>query len=65
MEIDNDYVPEKAPEEHQNGETDWDVAGGGENNNGGLTSDNSVNEALHNFQGRSDLLLEKYVHKVA
>ena len=63
--------PEMEPEPgaHQIESTDeneenWDVHGGYENNSSGLTSDNAVNEALQNFQGRSDLLLEKYVQKV-
>jgi hypothetical protein len=45
-------------------EAGWDVAGAYESNNSGLTSDAAINEALHNFQARSDFLLEKYVQKV-
>jgi hypothetical protein len=45
-------------------EAGWDVAGTYESNNSGLTSDAAINEALHNFQARSDFLLEKYVQKV-
>jgi hypothetical protein len=45
-------------------EAGWDVAGAYESNNSGLTSDPAINEALHNFQAKSDFLLEKYVQKV-
>jgi hypothetical protein len=45
-------------------EAGWDVPGAYESNNSGLTSDAAINEALHNFQARSDFLLEKYVQKV-
>lgn len=42
----------------------WDISGAYESNNSGLTADVGINDALHSFQGRSDFLLEKYVHKV-
>lgn len=59
--------PAKINEDHQvedEHETNWDVAGAYESNNSDLTSDAAINEALHNFQARSDYLLEKYVQKV-
>ena len=45
-------------------DADWDISGTYESNNSGLTADVGINDALHSFQGQSDFLLEKYVHKV-
>ena len=60
---------EETPKDNLDGSRDghdaeWDVAGAYESNNSGLTADIGINDALHSFQGRSDFLLEKYVHKV-
>lgn len=57
----------KIDEDNQNDdeqEAGWDVEGAYENNNSDLTSDAAINEALHNFQARSDFLLEKFLQKV-
>lgn len=62
-----DYDLEETPKEdgsRDGHDAEWDVAGAYEINNSGLTADIGINDALHSFQGRSDFLLEKYVHKV-
>ena len=52
------------PSNVDNTETDWEAQEVYESSNIGPTSDTAINDALHDFQGRSDLLLEKYVQKV-
>lgn len=63
MSIESDKIDDVNQNDDEQ-EAGWDVAGAYEGNNSGLTSDAAINEALHNFQARSDFLLEKYVQKV-
>ena len=60
---------EETPKDNLNENCDghdagWDISGAYESNNSGLTADVGINDALHSFQGRSDFLLEKNIHKV-
>lgn len=66
MDLPNEYEASLSPDdqENENGEACWDTNETYESSSGELTADNNVNEALQHFQGRSDLLLEKYVQKV-